>query len=556
VAERGSKLGLADLVVPGQYSARRQQLGVDVLDALDAAAVRRWSSDAAASLAVHRAEIDLLNVFPVHDSDTGTNLATTMRAAADALGANSTDDAGAALQVLARGAVVGASGNSGNILAQLLRGLADAASEAETCDAEALREGLRRGAVQARAAVAEPVEGTILTVATAAAAAVPDGRLTLAEVAGLALAAADEALGRTPEQLPVLARAGVVDAGAQGLVLVLEALVHAVGGRAPQITPVSTVRPTRDHAHHGAPGTAPGTAFEVQYLLDTDGAFTEEAADALRRELTRLGDSVVVVGTGDGTWSVHVHTDDAGGAVEAGIAVGRPYRISMSPFDGVGPPPKPGAVIAIVPGAGLARLFESEGVLVVADDEPTVEDVVAAVLTADSRDVVLLPNNAQITGIADAAAQQVRERGVRVAVVPTRSPVQGLAAVAVHDSSRRFDDDVVAMAEAAAATRYAEVTIAEHESLTSAGICQAGDVLGLIDGEVVEIGRGTLAVALALTDRLLGIGTELMTVLLGANAQPGLGDVLRRHLHDRAPLTEVTVYDVGQPDPLLIIGAE
>jgi DAK2 domain fusion protein YloV len=525
---------------------------VDVLDALDATAVRRWSSDAAASLDAHRAEIDRLNVFPVHDSDTGTNLATTMRAAVDALAADPTADAAVALQVLARGAVLGASGNSGNIIAQLLRGLADAAGESAVCDANALREGLRRGAVQARAAVAEPVEGTILTVAAAAAAAVPDGRLTLAEVAGLALAAADEALGRTPEQLPVLARAGVVDAGAQGLVLVLEALVHAVGGHAPTITPVPTAAPVADHAHHAESDVA----FEVQYLLDTDVSFTDAAADDLRAALTRLGDSVVVVGTGDGTWSVHVHTDDAGAAVEAGIAVGRPYRISMTPFDGSGPPPKPGTVIAIVPGAGLARLFESEGVLVVADDEPTVADVVAAVLAAGSREVVLLPNNTQITGIADTAARQVRERGVRVAVIPTRSPVQGLAAVAVHDSSRRFDDDVIAMAEAAAATRYAEVVIAEHESLTSAGICQAGDVLGLIDGEVVEIGRGTLAVALALTDRLLGIGTELMTVLLGADAQAGLGAALRRHLRDRAPLTEVTVYDVGQPELPLIIGAE
>jgi dihydroxyacetone kinase-like predicted kinase len=141
-------------------------------------------------------------------------------------------------------------------------------------------------------------------------------------------------------------------------------------------------------------------------------------------------------------------------------------------------------------------------------------------------------------------------------VVPTRSPVQGLAAVAVHDPTRRFDDDVVAMAEAAAATRFAEVSIAEHESLTSAGICEAGDVLGLIDGEVVEIGRGVLAVALAVSDRLLGVGAELMTVLVGDGAHPGIGEVLRRHVQDRSPLTEVTVYDVGHLDVPLIIGVE
>jgi uncharacterized protein len=170
--------------------------------------------------------------------------------------------------------------------------------------------------------------------------------------------------------------------------------------------------------------------------------------------------------------------------------------------------------------------------------------------------VVLLPNASQISGVAEAAAERVRADGVRVAVVPTRSPVQGLAAIAVHDANRRFDDDVVAMAEAAAATRYAEVTLAEAESLTSIGICQAGDVLGLIDGDVVEIGRGLVAVAFSLTDRLLAVGAELITVLVGAAAPAGVGDVLARHVRERAPLTEVCVYAGGQPRYPLIIGVE
>ncbi|HEY7007367.1 MAG TPA: DAK2 domain-containing protein [Jatrophihabitantaceae bacterium] len=541
-------------------------LGVPVQDALDAAAVHRWSEAAVRSMDSHRAEIDRLNVFPVHDSDTGTNLATTLRAAADALGAEPTPrDATQALHVWARGAVLGANGNSGNIVAQLLRGIADAAADLPSCDAASVVEGLRRGAVQARAAVADPVEGTILTVATAAAEAVRKRSGSLAEIVETALTAAEDALQHTPEQLPVLARAGVVDAGAQGYVLLLEALLHAVGGTAAPVTvpdpaPVEIVEqadpgadPAQPHVPYELP---PDTAFEVQYLLDTPPGFTDDSADALRTELDRLGHSVVVVGTGEGTWSVHVHTDDAGAAVEAGIAAGRPYRISVSPFDEPGPRPKPGAVIAIVAGAALGALFESEGVDVVTDDEPTVPDVLAAVLSTGAREVVLLPNDAKITGVADAAAEQARVRGVRVAVVPTRSAVQGLAAVAVHDSSRRFDDDVVAMAEAAAATRFAEVMVAERESLTSVGICQAGDVLGLIDGEVVEIGRGVLAVSLAVSDRLLGIGAELMTLLVGASAQPGLGELLRRHVRDRSPLTEVSVYDVGQADAPLIIGVE
>jgi DAK2 domain fusion protein YloV len=523
-------------------------VGVCVLDELDATGVRRWSHDAATSLSEHRREIDRLNVFPVHDSDTGTNLATTLRAAADALDADRADDAGAALRVWARGAVLGACGNSGNIVAQLLRGIADAAGSAPVLTAAALREGLRDGAVAARSAVAHPVDGTVLTVAAAAAEGAA-GSADLAGVARAALAAADEALVHTPEQLPVLAEAGVVDAGARGLVLLLESLVRIVAGVAPELSPV-------DAPQLDAGGLAATGEYEVQFLLDTAPEFGDQEADALRDQLTRTGNSVVVVGTGEGTWSVHVHTRDAGSALETGIAAGRLYRISVSQLDEPVAPPKPIAVVAIASDAGLARLFASEGVFVVAAERPEVDDIVASAESAGTTAVVLLPNDAALTRTAEQAADRVRASGTRAAVVPTRSPVQGLAAIAVHDPARRFDDDVIAMAEAAAATRYAEVTIAESRSLTSAGICQAGDVLGMIDGEVVEIGRGVLAVALAVTDRLLGVGAELITVLVGADAQPGVGEVLRRHVRDRSAYTEITVYDVAIEGVPLLIGVE
>jgi hypothetical protein len=178
------------------------------------------------------------------------------------------------------------------------------------------------------------------------------------------------------------------------------------------------------------------------------------------------------------------------------------------------------------------------------------------VLATAAAEVVLLPNAERAAQISDQAAHRARALGVRVTVVPTRSPVQGLAAVAVHDSTRPFDEDVVAMAEAAAATRFAEVTTAESESLTTVGICQPGDVLGLIDGEVVAIGHGLVSVAFALIDRLLAVGAELMTLLVGRDAPPGVGEVLARHISERAPLTDVTVYAGGQPRYQLIIGVE
>jgi dihydroxyacetone kinase-like predicted kinase len=281
--------------------------------------------------------------------------------------------------------------------------------------------------------------------------------------------------------------------------------------------------------------------------------------DDLRRNLAELGDSVAVVAVGDDTWKVHVHVNDVGAAIEAGVDAGRPHRISVIRFSEQVGGSGASAVVAVAPGAGLTHLFESEGVRVVepaAGGAPSVEEVVAAIRSTQARQLVLLPNEPRAAGVAEAAADQARADGIRVSVVPTRSPVQGLAAIAVHDRTRRFDDDVVAMAEAAAATRYAELVIARDQALTAVGICQPGDVLGLIDGDVVEIGRGLLAVAFNVVDRLLGVGAELMTVVVGDGAPRRAGELIEAHVRGRAPLTDVTVYAGGHPDVPVIIGVE
>jgi hypothetical protein len=180
----------------------------------------------------------------------------------------------------------------------------------------------------------------------------------------------------------------------------------------------------------------------------------------------------------------------------------------------------------------------------------------AVIEASAAREFMLLTNAARVTGVAEMAAEQVRAHGIRVAVVPTRSPVQGLAAIAVHDGARRFDDDVVTMAEAAAATKFAEVTVASEEALTAVGMCRPGDVLGLIDGEVVDVGRGLMAVTFGVVDRLLTVGGELMTVLIGSGAPPRAGELIEMHVRSQAPFTDVTVYNGGQPDPPVIIGVE
>jgi DAK2 domain fusion protein YloV len=533
-----------------------RQASVDATGALDAGAVRRWARAAAAALQAHRAEIDGLNVFPVADRDTGSNLALTMAAAADALDASAAITASDALAVLARAAVLGARGNSGVILSQLLRGLASVPGDDDGgYRAEQFRAGLAAGVECAYAAVAEPVEGTILTVATASVDALPADPVGLADLVRAAAAAAADALEHTPEQLAPLARAGVVDAGGRGLVVVLDALVRAVAGGDEPADARVTVPAGAQHVRGIRESGSAEFEYEVQYLLDAPASATA----GLRRALLQLGDSVVIAGTGDGTWNVHAHVNDVGAAIEAGVSAGTARQISVTRFDDSAPGASPTAVVAVAQGPALRNLFTREGITVVEPagaEAVTAEEVLAAIRASGAAQVVLLPNAAQVTGVAETAAATARASGARVAVVPTRSPVQGLAAVAVHDPLRDFDDDVVAMAEAAAATRFAEIVIASEQSLTSVGICEAGDVLGMIDGEVVEIGRGLVPVAFSLVARLLAVGAEVMTVLVGGDAPAGLGELVAGHVRERAPLTDVTVYLGGGTGCPLTIGVE
>ncbi|HEX2074805.1 MAG TPA: DAK2 domain-containing protein [Geodermatophilus sp.] len=535
-----------------------------MLQALDDAAAGRWCRAAVLALSASREQLDDLNVFPVPDGDTGTNLLLTAEAAQAAL--DETGEGGeSAWTVLARGAVLGARGNSGTILAQLWRGLADQFAGQEPADGPTFAAALRKAADTAYTAVADPEEGTFLTVARAggeaAVAAVDEGRTGLADVVRAAADGARAALEATPAQLAVLREAGVVDAGGAGLCLVLDALVTTVTGVEPARPPLvrrtarhpSAVDADRPHQPPAGPGS------EVQYLL---AGADEVSVARLHRRLAELGDSLVIVGADTPTgreWNVHVHVSDIGAAIEAGIEAGRPHRISVTPLAPVPPPaPRPDrrAVVALVPADGLADLFTREGVRVVTCRSGGVseDDVLQEVIASAARDVVVLPNDAELTAVAARAAARAREDGRDVVVVPTRSPVQGLAAIAVADPARRFGDDVIAMAEAAAATRWAEVTVAEQEALTSAGRCRPGDVLGSAEGDVVLIGEDLAAVSCELLDRLLSAGGELATLVVGPDA--ALGEAVCAHLARAHPTVEVTRYDGCSGTVPLQVGVE
>lgn len=592
---------------------------------LDAALLTRWARAATQALERHRAEMDRINVFPVADGDTGTNLLLTMRSAADSLRRRSreaaatsgtagradpdlaedladpdladaeltdtdadTDTAAgreaagqeaadaaepaAVAAALARGALLGARGNSGVILSQVLRGVAEAIGAVAALGVAAvgvaaaagvreravpsggavLADALARAARLATAAVSRPREGTVLSVLTSAAgAARATGSDRLDEVAIAAVDAAAHALRATTGQLPELARAGVVDAGGLGVYLVLDALAGLVSGRAAATPPEPVAEPVP-----ARPVVLDG--YEVMYLLDAEAP----AADALRAALDALGDSVAVVGDGTGTWTVHVHCVEVGPSIEAGIDAGRPHHITVTRFAdqaGAGRFTRERAVLMVVTGPEIVALARSAGAAVLerTPDRWVGEgELVAACADTRARHVVLVPGDAALTAVAESAAGAARDAGQEVLVVPVASVLQGLAALAVHDPGRRPGDDVVAMAEAAAGTRTIALRVADTEALTWAGRCAPGNVLGVSDGEVVLIAPDLAAAARQSTHRMLLSGGELVTVLLGEGVDEAVADGLVAELGRTHPEVDVVVHRGGPAGCPVELGVE
>lgn len=570
---------------------------------------RHWAMLTRAALAARRSEIDGLNVFPVPDGDTGTNMYLTMDSAIEDVidlhtreGLLNSATLVEECRHLARALLLAARGNSGVILSQIMGGVCAVVVErdAHTLDAAGVAESMARGAAGARAAVAHPQEGTILTVADAAA----DGMSQAAEAGGSVaevvrggVEAARAALGHTPEQLPALAQAGVVDAGGAGCVLMLEALLDvvtkkwdeaaaqqlsagpALQRRAEWYLPAAlppdrpesgTSRPTTDpldldwgpgHGRAAVPPSAPdvwGPGYEVMYLLsDSD----QERIAELTSVLDGLGDSLLVVG-GPDLWNVHVHVDDVGAAIEAGMAAGRPHRIRVAHFaTQIAAQPEQGGVcvVACAAGPGLAAILEEAGAFVVHSapgSRASAGQLLEAVRRTGSQAVVILPNDKDTVLAAEAAARAAGDHGIFTHVVPSRTAVQGLAALAVHEPRSSLHTNAVAMTSAAAATRNGAVTVSSKEALTWAGVCRPGDILGIVGGEVALIGDDEVQVAAQVLTRLLAAGGELVTLVVGTSADPTVVAGVQSWLHREHAELEVALIDGGQPVYSLLIGVE
>ena len=533
----------------------------------------------------HAAGINLLNVYPVPDGDTGTNMSRTLDAVVTELeGADHALES--TCEAISHGSLMGARGNSGVILSQILRGLVSTLRTATPGSATKVAAALKAASVASYEAVLKPIEGTILTVvretADAAQRAASDGA-TLAAMLHVARAAGRTALANTPEQLPVLKDAGVVDAGGAGFMLLMDAALHVVDGE-PLPEPSEATGPSQEQLEavsHRA-STSGGVdvselRYEVMFLLNIDDAKSKEFMQAWGK----IGDSIVVVG-GDGLYNCHVHTNDIGAAIEAPLELGgKPFKIRVTdlfeemeeehaqreaqmgaaakrPSAVSALPAVECAVVAISSGAGLEELFAQMGVQGVVTGGQTLNPSTAELLDAvehmNSQQVIILPNNKNIIPVANQINALTKKE---VRVVPTCSMPEALAALVSYDPEADVDANCEAMSDAAKSVATGEVTQAVRDTNTDAGAVKNGDWIGLVRGDgVVAIGSTMVVAATQLLDQLLSGNGELLTVITGNLSTARATEDIIAYMADKHPDVEVEVHPGGQPLYPFLFGVE
>jgi uncharacterized protein len=545
---------------------------IEHLDGADLVAVVTAYRDA---LRAHRLIIDRLNVYPVPDGDTGTNMALTLDSVvAELEAAGGADDLATVTAALRHGSLMGARGNSGVILSQILRGFADAFAECDGIHRDSVVTALRRATDGAYAAVGNPVEGTILSVVRGGAEAAENApaQASLIAVLEAAQGGARQALARTPEQLAVLAAAGVVDAGGTGLVLLLDAFLHVADGRAMPEPPSGSDDSTHPvPTPHGAnTGSDPGELrYEVMYLLEAE----DETIPDFRDVWAGVGDSIVVVG-GSGIWNCHIHTNDIGAAVEAGLDAGRPRRIRVTDLwdqveeerwvreaavaDPAPPPVVTCAVVAVCAGEGLRRIFHSLGVHQVVSGgqsmNPSTRQLTDAIEATGAAQVILLPNNGNIVPVARQAAELAPQD---VRVVPTTGVPEGFAALLEYDPESSAESNETGMAAAALRVLTGEVTQAVRSATTPAGPVADGDYLGLAGRHIEVVATAARDAATGLLERLLaGGGHEIVTVIEGEGSTAADTRAITEWLRDRYPDVSAEVLEGDQPLYPYLFGVE
>ena len=513
---------------------------------------------AVAALEQSRARIDDLNVYPVPDGDTGTNLALTARAVLEALESSTAEDRTTIARETTRAALMGARGNSGVILSQIVRGIGESLETESALDSGVVARSLRGGSDAAYRAVRKPVEGTMLTaIRTLAETAEAEQSRPVTELLELLVTRGEEAVARTQEQLDVLREAGVVDAGAAGLVELLRGITSVVAGQPlPEEPPVE--RASVEAAHQELSRFRYCTTFVIEGELDPD---------ALEAEYERLGDSLLVVGD-EHALKVHVHTDDPGAALAIGTRVGaienveiadmhrqtraRERRLLAAVPD---PPPAATGIVAVVAGAGNQRLFESLGAMQIVEGgqtmNPAAAELLAAIEATNAPEAILLPNNPNIVLVSEQAVSLATKPA---RVVPTTSMQAGLAALVAFNSEYSAEENEGAMVEAAARVATGAVTTASRDVQLNGHAVGVGQYVGLLDDEPVTGGADFEPVARTILESLLAEPREVVTFLTGEE-EPDLSGLLAE-LEQANPELEVEVHEGGQPHYPLLVSAE
>ena len=545
---------------------------METLERLGPAHLKSVVTEYRDALRAHQEAVNRLNVYPVPDGDTGTNMALTLESVVAEVG-DATEMA-AICKAISHGSLMGARGNSGVILSQILRGLADTFKDVEAAGPSDVAAALSAASDGAYRAVMKPVEGTILTVVRAAASGAEeaaDAGKALVDVLDGARVTAADALAHTPELLPVLAQAGVVDAGGAGFMLLLDVLLHVIAGRSvPEPAPITASAAARvsasvDPALAAAHEDVSDLRYEVMYLLEAP----DETIAAFRDVWAGIGDSIVVVG-GEGLWNCHIHTDDIGASIEAALDCGRPRNIRITDLleqvqeerwvreaeaetgpggsEYVHAAPVTTAVVAIATGAGLGRLFRSVGVQsIVAGGQsmnPSTAQLLEAVEASPAEHVVILPNNKNIIPVAEQVSSLTEKH---VVVVPTRSISEGLAAAFAYDPEGDAETNADAMQGAAAGVVAGEVTRAVRDSVCDAGPIAEGDYLGLSRDGILVVTPNLGGASTGLLDRLMSDQHEIVTVLEGEGSTAAATREITEWLAEHRPGAVAEVHHGGQP---------
>ena len=509
-----------------------------------------------AALKARAAKIDALNVYPVPDGDTGTNMLLTLRSVMEAVSASPDLRGEDAARAVSRAALMGARGNSGVILSQILRGACEKLGAARSLDARALAEALGGAKDRAYSAVREPVEGTMLSVVKDAAAAahalVEGGKSDPVDVLREAARAAHESVRRTPELLRALREAGVVDAGGYGVAVILDALRASLAGEELELDDGDEAVPnevllksTVEHSAEEAWGYC--TEFVVN-------GFTGDAEE-FGAWVHEVGKSVLVI-PDDDLVKVHLHTQDPGGAISYAGSFGRLSGVKVEDMEAqtkarvgqeaAGPTVDLGVVVSSR-GAGNRSFFESMGAVVVEGGQganPSTEDFVEAVAKTGARTVILLPNNKNVIPTAEQVAGLV---DVEVRVVPTRTIAGGLAAMVGYDAEGEPGEVVDEMCEIVSGLRCGEVTQAVREARVEGREVPEGAYIGLLDGELVAVEEGVEDAAVRLVEKMLEEGPDVVTLLRGYGMDEGSAKKVAERIRHLDEAVEVEVKDGGQP---------